>query len=202
VASVLTAVCAAILIGASAAGRVSLSVGLCIAQLVLVVGWFRSAALTSRGQVAGALVSIAAAVGADVALVRSRDHTDVRAVAGVLAALVGVAFVVQLLRRDGRERLTAALAATVATGALAICGAVLLGVRGGRGGSDVVAVALVAVGAGVLPVQRQLPLWASLWPPVARSQRPPTRTLSTPPCQPVSSRHWRRRSTRPGSPKH
>lgn len=160
--SVLTAACALVLIGASAAGRVPLSVGLCVAQVALVVGWFRGAALTSRGQAAGALVAVAGAVAADIALLRARDHTDVRALAGVLAAVVGVAFVVQLARRDGRAKLVAALAATVATGALGVAGAVLLAVRGGRAGSDVVAVALAAVAAGVLPVQKQLPLWASL----------------------------------------
>ena len=160
--SVFTAACAGLLIAASAAGRVPLAVALAVVQFVLVVGWFKVAALTTRGQAAGALVALGGAIAADVVLLRSHDHSDVRALVGVLGAVVGVAFVVQLARRDGRTRLVDALTVTTATGALAIAGAVLLGVRGGRGGVDVVAVALAAAGVGVLAVQRKVPMWASL----------------------------------------
>lgn len=162
VSSVLTAVCAALLLAASAIGRAPLMVVLLVVQLVLIAGWFALAGLTTRWLGAGALVAAAGAAAADVALLRSHDHADVRAIAGVLAALVGCAFVTQLARRDGRARLTEALTATVASGALAVAGAILLGVRGGRSGVDVVAIALVAAGVGVLIVQRAVPLWASL----------------------------------------
>jgi len=159
---VLTAVFAALLLGASAIGRVPLMVLLLVVQLILIAGWFATAALTTRWLAAGSVVAAAGAIAADVALLRSHDHSSVRALSGVLAATVGCAFVVQLLRRDGRPRSTEALTATVATGALATAGAVLLGVRGGRGGVDVVAIALVAAGVGVLVVQRAVPLWVSL----------------------------------------
>lgn len=160
--SLLTACCAALLVGASAAGWVPLAIVLIVIQAGLVVGWFRSVALTGRWHGLAAAVAIAAAVAGDVALLRSRDHSDVRALTAVLAALVGCAFAVQLVRRDGRSRLTEALGVTVASGALSLAGAVLLGVRGGRGGVDVLAIAVVAAGAGVLVVQSKLPLWVSL----------------------------------------
>lgn len=160
--SLAAAACAGLLVAASAGGRVWLAVALGVAQLLLVVGWFRTAGLTTRWQGAGAVVAIAGAVAADVSLLRSRDHGDVRALTAVLAIMVGLAFVVQLARRDGRARLTDALAATVAAGALAIAAAVLLGVRGGRAGVDVVAVALAAGGVAVLPVQARVPSWLSL----------------------------------------
>ncbi len=159
--SIAAAAGAGLLIAASAAGRLWLAAALAAAQLLLVVGWFRAADLTTRWHVAAGVVAAGGAVAADVALLRSADHSDVRALTAVLAVVVGLAFVVQLVRRDGRARLTDALAATIATGALAIAGAVLLGVRGGRAGADVVAVALVAGGLAVLPVQRRLPLWLS-----------------------------------------
>ena len=158
----LTAVCAGLLIAASAAGRVPLAAALLVVQVVLVIGWFRAAGLTTHGQAAGALVAFGGSIAADLSLLRSHDHGDVRALAGVLAGVAGLAFVVQLARRDGRSRLTQVLTATIATGALAIAGAVLLGVRGGRGGTGVVLVALVAAGAGVLAVQPKVPAWASL----------------------------------------
>jgi hypothetical protein len=149
-------------LAASSGGRVALAGALLIVQLVLVIGWFRSAHLTTLGQASGALAAVAAAVTADVVLLRVHDRANVRALAGVLAGLVIVAFVVQLARRDGRERLTNALAASIATGALAIAVAVLLAVRGGPHGTTLVAVALTGVAVGVLPVQRQIPLWASI----------------------------------------
>jgi hypothetical protein len=147
---------------ASSGGRVALAAALLVVQLVLVVGWFRSAHLTTVGQGSGALAAVAAAVTADLVLLRVHDRANVRALAGVLAGLVILAFVVQLARRDGRERLTNALAASVAAGALAVAVAVLLAVRGGPHGTTVVAVALTSVAVGVLPVQRQVPVWASL----------------------------------------
>jgi hypothetical protein len=160
--SLLTACCAALLVGASAAGRVPLAIVLIVVQAGLIVGWFRSVALTGRWHLLAAAIAVAAAVAGDVALLRSRDHADVRALTAVLAALVGCAFAVQLLRRDGRARLTEALGVTVASGALSLAGAVLLGVRGGRGGVDVVAIAVAAAGVGVLAVQSKLPLGVSL----------------------------------------
>ena len=149
-------------LAASSGGRVALAGALLVVQLVLVVGWFRSAHLTTLGQASGALAAVAAAVSADVVLLRVHDRANVRALAGVLAGLVIVAFVVQLARCDGRERLTNALAASIATGALAIAVAVLLAVRGGPHGTTLVAVALTGVAVGVLPVQRQVPMWASV----------------------------------------
>ena len=149
-------------LAASSSGRLLLATTLLVVQLALVIGWFRSAQLTTLGQASGALAAMAAAVAADIVLLRTHDRANVRGLAGVLAGLVIVAFVIQLARRDGRERLTNAIAASVASGALAIAVSVLLAVRGGPHGTTLVAVALTAVAVGVLPVQPQVPLWASI----------------------------------------
>jgi hypothetical protein len=154
---------------ASTGGRVLLAVALLVVQLILVVSWFRGARLTTLGLASGALAPIAAAISADVVLLRVHDRSNVRGLAGVLAGLVIAAFLVQLARRDGRVRLTGALAASMATGALAVTAAVLLAVRGGPHGTTVFAVALTAVAVGVLPIAigvlptgSALPLWASM----------------------------------------
>jgi hypothetical protein len=107
---------------------------------------------------------VLAAVGADVALLNEVDDSSVRPLTVVLAALVVLAFVVQLGRRDGRDRLTDALAATIGTGALCVTMASLLGVRGGADGDRVVLVALAAVGVSlvVLAVLLLAPVWPHL----------------------------------------
>lgn len=160
--SLLSAVCAAALLGASAAGRVPLLLVLAVVQLALIVGWFRRAGLTRPALAAGALVALSGAIVGDIALLRVHEHDDIRVLAGVFAAVVGAAFAVQLIRRDGRAQLVGALSVTVATAALAIAGAVFLDVRAGRGGIDVVAVALIAAGVGLLPVQPRVPSWIAL----------------------------------------
>jgi len=161
-AAISTSLFAVVVLAGSSNGRGLLAAALIVVQLALVVGWFRSAHLTTVGQASGAFAAIAAAVVADVVLLRTHDRAHVRGLAGVLAGLVIVAFVIQLARRDGRDRVTNALAASVASGALAIAVSVLIAVRGGPHGTALVAVALTAVAVGVLPVQPQVPLWASI----------------------------------------
>lgn len=160
--AILTSVVAVALLAASAGGRLELAAALVVVQIALVIGWFRSSALLTRGEASGALAAVAAAIAADVVLLRVHDKTSVRGLAGVLAGLVVLAFVVQLLRRDGRSQMTRSVSASVATGALTVCAAVLLAVRGGPHGTTVVAVAVTAVAVGVLPMQRGLPFWISI----------------------------------------
>ena len=160
--SLVSAACAAALLGASAAGRVPLLLVLAVVQLALIVGWCRRAGMARLALAAGVSVALAGAIAGDIALLSVHEHIDIRVLAGVFAAVVGAAFVVQLARRDGRAQLVGALSATIATAALAIAGAVFLDVRAGRGGIDVVAIALVAVGVGLLPVQHRVPLWIAL----------------------------------------
>jgi len=157
-----TSLFAVVVLAAASNGRALLAAALLVVQLVLVLGWFRSAHLTTVGQASGALAAVAAAVAADVVMLRTHDRANVRGLAGVLAGLVILAFVVQLARRDGRDRLTNALSASVSAGALAVAVSVLLAVRGGPSGPTLIEVALTAVAVGVLPVQRQVPLWASI----------------------------------------
>jgi hypothetical protein len=161
-AAVSTSVAAAGVLAASAGGRAPLAAVLVVVQIGLVVGWFRGAHLTTAGQASGAIASVAAGVAADIALLESHDKTNVRALAGVLAGLVMAAFVVQLARRDGRPRLTTALAASIAAGALAVAVSVLLAVRGEPHGTTLVAVAATAIAVGVLPIQRRVPMAASI----------------------------------------
>lgn len=161
-AGVSTSALAVGVLAASSGSRATLAAALLVVQLVLIVGWFRSAHLTTLGQASGALAAVAAVATADAVLVHDRDSATVRALAGVLAGLVILAFVVQLARRDGRDRLTNALAASIATGALGIAAAVLLAVRGGPHGTTLVAVAVTGVAVGVLPFQRRVPLWAAI----------------------------------------
>ena len=157
-----TSLFAVAVLAASSSGRLLLATALLVVQLALVIGWFRSAHLTTVGQASGAFAAIAAAAAADIVLLRTHDRANVRALAGVLAGLVILAFVIQLARRDGRDRLTNAIAASVASGALAIAVSVLIAVRGGPHGTTLVAVALTGVAVGVLPVQPQVPLWVSI----------------------------------------
>jgi hypothetical protein len=146
-AAVSTSLVAAIVLAASSGGRLLLAAALLGVQLALVIGWFRSAHLNTVGQASGAFAAMAASVAADVVMLRTHDRANVRGLAGVLAGLVILAFVIQLARRDGRDRLTNALGASVASGALAIAMSVLLAVRGGPHGTTLVA---------------QVPLWASI----------------------------------------
>ncbi len=170
VSSVIAAAGAALLLGASALGRTPLGVALVVVQVALVLGWCKAAEPGARIQLPGAVVAIAAAVAADVALLRVHPATDVRALAGVLAALVGLAFAVQLgahvFGRNPRSPvtpgLTPGLTAAVAAGAVAVIGAGWLGERAGRGGAQVIAVALVAAGVAVLGVQPRVPDWVGL----------------------------------------
>jgi molybdopterin synthase sulfur carrier subunit len=157
-----TSLFALVVLGASSGGRLLLAAALLVVQLALVLGWFRSAHLNTVGQASGAFAAMAASVAADIVMLRTHDRANVRGLAGVLAGLVILAFVIQLARRDGRDRLTNALAASVASGALAIAMSVLLAVRGGPHGTTLVAVALTAVAVGVLPVQPQLTLWLGI----------------------------------------
>jgi hypothetical protein len=162
VAGLPTSILAVVVLAASSGSRAALAAALLVVQLVLIAGWFRSAHLTTLGQASGALAAAAAAATADGVLLHDHDPATVRALAGVLAGLVILAFVIQLGRRDGRDRLTNALAASIATGALGIAAAVLLAVRGGPHGTTLVAVAVTGVAVGVLPIQRGVPLWAAV----------------------------------------
>ncbi len=153
---------AALLLLASWAGRPVLGAASALLQAILVIGWFRWSRLRTPGQFAGGFVALLAAIAADVALLNEVDDANIRPLTVVFGALVVAAFLVQLGRRDGRDRLTDALAATLAAGGLCLTMASLLGVRGAVHGGGVVALALIAVGVGLLPIGARLPLPVSL----------------------------------------
>lgn len=86
-----------------------------VLQLPLVVGWHRSLGVTAAGS--GMLVGAAVATLADVT-VWVVDDVTLAPLAGVVAATFLLGAAQQLARRDGREGLTASLAATTTLGAL------------------------------------------------------------------------------------
>jgi len=160
--SLLTALAAGVLVAASAGSRVGLLTVVAVVQAGLAAGWFVAAGLRVPRVLAAGCVAVAlgAAVAADIVIGRTSpaaDYAQVRGIAGVLAALVGVAFVAQLVRPVPRTDVTAWLVATVASGTAAVDAALFVAVRDGRGGVDALAVGLVAAGVAVLPVQRFIP---------------------------------------------
>ena len=127
---------------------VVVAVGAALAQLLLVADWLRSVQVgASRG---GQVVLVGAAAAADAGVLLADDAHPTAPVAPVLAVALLAAFVVQLVRRDGRERLTASLTATGTGAALVVLGSLWLALDRVRHGDPVLVVAAVAVAATVL----------------------------------------------------
>ncbi len=127
---------------------------LVVTQAVVVVTWHRCLGLP--GAVGGALVAGGAAMAADVlavdSAVDSAGNRPLSDVPGVLALAVLAALVHQLARRNGRDRLTASLTATVTLVALAALGSAYVAawhLEDGPGLVAVTATAAVLVVAGV-----------------------------------------------------
>lgn len=144
---------AALVIGAATDPGVLLA-AVFLAQAVVIVGWHRC--LDVPGATGGTVVAGAAAVGADVLVLVDAGGEDrpLSAVPTVLALTVLAALVHQLARRDGRERLTASLTATVALAALVSLGSTFLAVSEAEDGLGLVsastaAAALVVAGVWV-----------------------------------------------------
>src|SRR5690348_5232048 len=99
--SLLAAAVAAALVAAAAGGLIAMAAVLAAVQFAMVAGWFVRAGFTDAGQAGGALVACAGGLAADVTLLRSGHPTDlpVGRLVGVLAAVLGLAFAVQLARR-------------------------------------------------------------------------------------------------------
>ena len=104
-----------------------------VVQGLLVWGWYD--ALDVPGRTGGSVLAGAAAVTADVLLLVRDDTRALTPVAGVLAVAMLGAMVHQLARRDGRQRLTESLTATMTLVVLATLGALFVAVEQTLGGS-------------------------------------------------------------------
>jgi len=141
---------AAALVGACLAllalpGSGPLLVAVVALQTLLVPGLLELLGAPSR---AGTLVLAAvAAAGADVLAVRDGR---VGALAGVVGLSVVAALLHQLVRRDGRSRVTESLAADLLAVVLVVAAACLVALRGEDHGRALVVMAAAAAGAGLL----------------------------------------------------
>ena len=123
---------------------------LVVTQAVVVATWHRC--LGVPGAAGGAAVAGAAAIAADILALDGARDRPLPGVPAVLALAVLAALVHQLARRDGRDRLTASLTATVSLAALAALGSAYvaaLDVEHGPGLVSAAATAAVLVVAGV-----------------------------------------------------
>lgn len=157
----LAAALLAVLVGAAAAGPAALVVlVVAVAQVGLAVRW--TGALGAPAAVETAVVGAGVAVGADLAVWLSDDERPLGLVApalglGLLAAIVG-----QVLRRDGRVRLTASLAAGVSLCVAGALGATYVVLRQADGGVPFLVAGALAAGAAVALVTAPGPLSARL----------------------------------------
>jgi hypothetical protein len=141
VAAVALALAAALVLGSATAPAVLL-VAVVLAQGLVVAGWHRSLDVPDvRG---GAVVGAAAALGCDLLVLVEAGDRPLSALPGLLAVAVLAALVQQLARRDGRDRLTASLAATVSLTSFAGLGATYLAASDGEDGLGLVSAAAVA----------------------------------------------------------
>ncbi|NED99463.1 hypothetical protein [Phytoactinopolyspora halotolerans] len=153
--SMVTAALAGVLALASASGAWLLAGGIAIVQVVFALGAIRSSGVASARPAAWlGLVVGAGALGWTLV-----DETStLTPVAAILGPAVLAAFITQLLRRDGRPRLNAALSLTVVSCVLTVLPVMWLSLRATSEGVHVVGLALLGVGAvGVteaLPISR------------------------------------------------
>lgn len=135
------AVFVAALIGAAHAGRPAMVAVWLLAQIAFPLGWTHVLDVASpRGVAAIAFAAGAAADG----LVLSRD----RPLLGGFAALLAITFLASLLHqlvRRHRDRVTEALAATLALAVLDVTGAVYVALRGTAHGISATTTALIGV---------------------------------------------------------
>jgi hypothetical protein len=140
---------------ASMISQTALLVPVLLAQALLVVGWY--AVLGVPGRDLGAVLAIGAGFTGDIAMVVRDGDPSLGPLAGVLGAAMAVAIGVQLVRTDGRERVTASLTATVSAVVLSLLAATLLAERGATHGQTVTVVAVLATGAATAVLAAPLP---------------------------------------------
>lgn len=125
--------------------------------LVVAAGWPELAGLPFRP--GSAVVVALTGVGAVSAVYYT--GTGLSGLAVVLATGLLLAFVNELLRRDGRLRMVESLAGTVAGEVLALCTACWVATTALAGGSSLVVVGALALAVGAAVSAFEVPRWAS-----------------------------------------
>ncbi|WP_129668420.1 hypothetical protein [Phytoactinopolyspora endophytica] len=155
--SLAAAALAGVLALASASDALLLAGGIAIVQVVFALGAIRSSGVASARP--AAWLGLAVGIGV-LAWVLYDDTSDLTPVAAVLGPAMLAAFVIQLLRRDGRARLNAALSLVVAACVLSVLPVMWLSLRATPEGVHVVGLALLGVGAvglaEALPISRAI----------------------------------------------
>ncbi|MBM6401526.1 hypothetical protein [Phycicoccus sonneratiae] len=146
--SVATVVLAALLVLALRTDPLVLAAGLAWTGLVLAWGWPRL--LGSSSRFGSALAVGVTAVLAPAAAVAPTDDPYLRLVPVALAIGLGLMFVHQIVRRDGRPRLTESIGVTAFGLALLAVGTTWLPLARAARPTDVATVALVAVAVGAV----------------------------------------------------
>jgi hypothetical protein len=139
-------------------GQVALVLPVLAAQVLLVLGWY--SVIGVPGWELGAVLAVGCGLVGDVAMVVRGDDPSLGPLAGVLGPGLLGAIAVQLLRRDGRARLTASVTAASTAAVLSVLGATLVAERGSTHGRTVTVVAVLA--AGVATAVLAFPMRAEL----------------------------------------
>jgi hypothetical protein len=140
----------AVVLGVAAAGPVAVLVAaVALVQLLVVARWFAALDVTAAAR-GGAVVGAAAAIGADLAVALRDDRRPLAPVTAVLGLAMLAALLSQLSRRDGRDRLTASLSATVVLATVGALGSCYLGVQSSRDGGAFLVAGVVAAAATVV----------------------------------------------------
>lgn len=165
-AALLASALAGLLAAAALGGRVLLALGVGVVQVLLLAGMVRATDVPAR--LTSALVALAAGLAA-AGFVVARDGVAADEGADTLTPLIvaaGLGFVamvvVQLTRRDGRDRLTASLTLGVTALLLVVSSTAWLGVGDDDAGTAVLLLALAgtATGAAFAAFPGSLLLWA------------------------------------------
>jgi hypothetical protein len=139
----------AALLGLAAAGPVAVLVAaVALLQLLVVMRWFAALDVQAAAR-SGTVIGAGAAIAADLAVALRDDRRPLTPVTAVLGVAMLAAMFGQLIRRDGRERLTASLTASVSLVVAAAMGSCYLGAQSSRDGVPFVVAGVVAAAAAI-----------------------------------------------------
>jgi len=164
VAALLASALAGLLVAGTLGGRYALAGAVALAQLILVLGSARASDVPAS-RVSGAVALLAGLITVGLIVSRPEQTLEVDALLPVVGT-AGLGFVamivVQLVRRDGRERLTTSLTVGVMTLLLAVGGAIWLGLWGDDLGTALLLLALAgtATAAAIASFPGPPSLWA------------------------------------------
>src|SRR3954466_287642 len=139
----------AVLLGLAAAGPSAVLVAAVgLLQLLVVARWFVALDVQAAARIAMS-IGAGAAIAADLAVALRDDRRPLTSVPAVLGVAMLATIFGQLIRRDGRDRLTASMTATVALVVVAAMGSCYLGVQSSRDGVPFVVAGVVAAAAAI-----------------------------------------------------